>query len=739
MSLPRPDRSRLPYLPALDGLRGIALVAILLAHGGVDRVRGGHLALTAFFTLSGFLITALLLVERHTTGTVDLRQFWTRRARRLVPALLVCFPLIAAVVLLADTPPSDGLLLDAVAAATWVANWRFVLSDQSYADVFALPSPFQHFWSLAVEEQFYVVFPLLLLLVLGVRRARPRTGRLALLLGVLVVASTLQLAHLHAEGGVLGRAYYGTDARVAEILVGSLLALALVGPQGLRRLGRPAGAAVDALGVVGLGGLLVLALTLDESADLTYRGGFLLAACCTAAVVASGVRDGSPVHRLLSARPLVQLGLISYGVYLFHWPLFLLLTETQTGLSTGPLLVLRLAVVLTLAWLSHRLLEMPVRRNALPALPAFGGWATGALAGVVIVTAAGTAVTLPQVAEPDEVQAVSAPGLAPQPAVPAQEPVAAASPSATPPPPPPAAVSSPLAPRAAPAPRQAPPRRSPPPTVPPPSAPKAASGPRPKPAKTVPPKFVKDPTDEPVPTVPPRVPGRLRVAIVGDSIAGDLGTGLARYAEDAAADMQVVSFALGGCPVTRGEMRRVTEDRLFPVEEGCSWWADRQSDRWRAFTEYDPHLVLLSAGIDEAFDRKLDQWDDWLSPGDPRFDEHLVQEYRFAVGRLTSLGAEVMLADAPCADWDRYEPFRRMRNGDLRIRAVNLAYQRLSGVRRLDLNARVCPGGQYSDDVEGVENGRYDGFHFTVEAQDALARNWHGPLVEQAAEGRPRD
>jgi peptidoglycan/LPS O-acetylase OafA/YrhL len=334
-------------------------------------------------------------VERHQTGTVDLRQFWTRRARRLVPALLLCFPLVALVVLLSPERPTSGLVLDAVAAATWVANWRFIFAEQTYADLFALPSPFQHFWSLAVEEQFYLFFPLVLLAVLGVGAARARTGRLAVLLGLLVVASTVQAARLHAEHGPLGHAYYGTDARLAEILVGSMLALALVGPEGVRALSRWTRRAISAAGCAGLAGLVVLMLTLEKDADLTYRGGFLLAACCTGAVVAACLQPTSPVTRLLAWRPLVWLGVLSYGVYLFHWPLFQLLSARYTGLDGVPLLALRVSLVLGLAWLSYTLLERPVRNGGLPARPAIGGWATGAVAGVVIVAAASTAVTLP--------------------------------------------------------------------------------------------------------------------------------------------------------------------------------------------------------------------------------------------------------------------------------------------------------------------------------------------------------
>src|SRR3954447_7260701 len=191
-------RDRIPYSPALDGLRGLAVLAVLLFHASVPGVRGGHLGVSVFFTLSGFLITTLLVVERRTTGRIVLHRFWARRARRLVPAMILTFFLVAIVLKMSPESPNSGVLGDAIAAATWVANWRFILTGTSYADLFALPSPFQHFWSLAVEEQFYLLFPLLLLVVLGRRRGHPRTWLLAAVLSGLAVASTVQAALLFA-------------------------------------------------------------------------------------------------------------------------------------------------------------------------------------------------------------------------------------------------------------------------------------------------------------------------------------------------------------------------------------------------------------------------------------------------------------------------------------------------------------------------------------------------------------
>jgi hypothetical protein len=267
--------------------------------------------------------------------------------------------------------------------------------------------------------------------------------------------------------------------------------------------------------------------------------------------------------------------------------------------------------------------------------------------------------------------------------------------------------------------------------VPPPAAPPADD---PRPVEQTPPAALAPEHKDPVPNLPPRRAGALRVAVVGDSISANLGTGLQRWAANRP-DLQVVVFSMGGCPLARGGERRVTPGNDFEIDPECAWWGQPNSRRQVRFNEYQPHLVLLDAGIDEVFDRKLDSWDDWRSPGDPQFDDWLVAEYTQAVRQWTAGGAKVLLGDTPCSDWNRFEPFREMQNGDARVKAVNKAYLRITGVERLGLDARVCPGGRYSHDVEGVRDGRFDGFHFTPEAQDALARNWLGPIVMQTGAG----
>ncbi len=345
---------------AFDGLRGLAVIAVVLFHSQLAGARGGFLGVSAFFTLSGYLITSLLLAEHAATGRVALGAFWSRRARRLLPAAYVA---IAGVLLYGATVASGdqvrSLRGDAFAALGYVANWRFYFAGRSYEQLFSAPSPLLHFWSLAIEEQFYLLFPLLLLGLLRVTR-----GRRMLLGGVLAAGATASVV----AGSVLTtavsqtRVYYGTDTRAAELLIGALLAVVLSK--------RPAPAttpwtraSATLLGGAALATLITWWTSVGQTSSWLYHGGFALHAVLTAVVIAAARVDG-PVAWMLSRRPLELLGRISYGVYLFHWPIFLWLTPDRTRLSTIPLLGLRLAITLVLATLSFRLLEQPVQHGA---------------------------------------------------------------------------------------------------------------------------------------------------------------------------------------------------------------------------------------------------------------------------------------------------------------------------------------------------------------------------------------
>jgi peptidoglycan/LPS O-acetylase OafA/YrhL len=363
-----------------------------LFHGGFGWAAGGYLGVSAFFTLSGFLITALLLTEWRETGRISLRHFWSRRLRRLMPAALAA---LAGVVLfgaaVADADQLRNLRGDVFAALGYVANWRFVFSGQSYADLFAEPSPVLHFWSLAIEEQFYLCFPLLAVLALS--RFGLRTFRIVLVgLAATSVAVGLWLVAADAS---LDRLYYGTDTRAFELVVGALLACAFV-PAGSAR-SRAGRLTLQHAGVLALAAMLYLWTTLAQSDRWLHRGGLWVHALLAAAVVAAAVQAGGPVRALLSREPLRRLGLISYGVYVYHWPIFLWLDADRTGLSRLPLFCVRAAVTVALSVCSYRWLERPVRDGRRLTGSRRRRWAFApALAGALCVALVAVTANLPE-------------------------------------------------------------------------------------------------------------------------------------------------------------------------------------------------------------------------------------------------------------------------------------------------------------------------------------------------------
>jgi len=347
---------RYAYRPALDGVRALAVAGVLLFHGGVPFLPGGFLGVDAFFVLSGFLITSLLLSEHGSSGRIGLGAFWGRRARRLLPALVV---MLAAVVVLGRTllAPLDNALLvgDALATLGYVANWRMVYRGDDYFAQAADPSPLQHTWSLGIEEQFYLLWPILVVLALRWRRGRTLLLWLALLGTALSVLASLWWY----RPGDTDRDYFGTDSRAQALLIGCVLAILLIR--------RRAGWRLGGVAIVALLAQAWLWTHTSGTDPWLYHGGLTVAALSVALVLAHVVLSpASLTARALSVAPLVALGRISYGVYLWHWPLFGFVNADRTGLSGLSLLGLRLGLTLAVAAASYALVELPVRRGARP-------------------------------------------------------------------------------------------------------------------------------------------------------------------------------------------------------------------------------------------------------------------------------------------------------------------------------------------------------------------------------------
>ncbi|MBX6388418.1 MAG: acyltransferase [Frankia sp.] len=367
-----PFLAPLGHNPALDGLRAFAVLAVIGYHAGLSWVPGGLLGVDLFFVLSGFLITGLLIAEYRATRRIDLRDFWIRRVRRLLPALLLLLVAVAAYAKFIAAPADVAKIrMDALASLFYVANWRFALSDQSYFDHFSAPSPLLHTWSLAVEEQFYVLWPLIVFLLMRHsartvdrwKGQRQKAQSAALTVAVLgAEASALIGLVLLVLGTDPSRIYYGTETRVQALLTGAALAVwraqrkQLPSERGKKML--------SWAGVAAAGALLVIWATVDGESRGLYAGGFLGVAVIVAVLVAAVVEvPNSPIARVLSFGPLTYIGKISYGLYLWHWPVFLAMSASRTGLTGVPLLLARLAVTLAFTLLSYYLVENPIRRQ----------------------------------------------------------------------------------------------------------------------------------------------------------------------------------------------------------------------------------------------------------------------------------------------------------------------------------------------------------------------------------------
>ena len=354
--------ARLPHRRGIDGLRAFAVAAVLLYHADVTWLPGGFLGVDVFFAISGYLITSLLVAELAQTGRVSLRAFWVRRARRLLPAVIALLVGVTLLALLHAEDAGARLRGDVAAALTYVSNWWQIVRGETYFESFGRPPLLRHLWSLAVEEQLYVLVPAAL--AWFGRRGTLRRDRLALGALGLAAASSILLARLW-ETDDPTRAWFGTDTRSTALLVG--VALALVLPLG-RHVPAVRGAARRALDAVAGGvlvGLTALMLLLDDRSPVLPHGGFAATAVLSGVAVVVASHPSSRVGRVLGCPPLVWLGTRSYAIYLWHWPIFAL---TRPGLDVQldgwRLLWFRLLLTAVAAEVSWRLVEQPWRTGA---------------------------------------------------------------------------------------------------------------------------------------------------------------------------------------------------------------------------------------------------------------------------------------------------------------------------------------------------------------------------------------
>ena len=677
-----PDASprgvNLSYMPGLDGIRGVGMLNIMGVHAGVWLTGGGFFTLDSFFALSGFLISSLLIAEWQRRRTIRLATFWARRARRLLPALFVMLlgvSFIFGVLVPLGTYPS--LRGDALASLFYFANWHFIANSSNYFDQTALTSPLIHMWSLALEEQFYLVWPLVVLGVLKFFRS------LWVLLSVCVVgalASALEMALLFKPGNTT-RLYFGTDTHAQSVLVGATLAvgLALWSERRKRRdrAQQPDGSTdamvatgydwgartatgrwlLTAVGALGIVVSAVLYTSVNPGEAFVYRGGFLLAALAASAVLLSVCcAQQSPVSRILSFAPFTFIGRISYGMYLWHFPLFIYINHARTGLSGWALFGVRFVPTLLIAMASFTLIERPIRTGTF-----FASWRAWLATPLSIVAVAGAVL------------------------------VATVAPSAS------AAL------------------------------PETAAGVLPAtPIRTeVPAAYA----DSPV-----------RVLLVGDSEALTLGFGLnaAIAADPGRYHMTLVDGGIVACGVADGTTftkagvsgqqigwpcsphpakGKCPPGGIFGPNQDvpCQAWTAAWTDWIR---QVDPNVVVLLAGGAEVLDRVYDGRTTNIL--DPVFAAYVKSQLEKAVRIGTDHGALMVLMSKPCqstgeqpdgSPWPEDSPARQAVYNSL-LRQV--AEQSPSTVYLQDLNSYICPGGTYEASLNGVPVRSTDGVHFVI-------------------------
>jgi peptidoglycan/LPS O-acetylase OafA/YrhL len=657
------SRTGRPYWPALDGWRGLTIWIAISVHAGYFTA-GGVLSLDTFFVLSGFLITGILLREwlkndDRGAGRIDLPGFWARRARRLLPGLFVV--LAAVLVYAAFLAPALGLDRvrgDVLGSLFYVANWHFIFSGQSYFSVFTAPSPVLHLWSLAVEEQFYLFWPPIVLGLLWFARRRMRAEHAIAALGVVAllgaIASAVLMASLYVPGGDPSRVYYGTDTRAQAMLIGAALAVVVTLHGPLRsRAGR---AALSAAYPVAFVFVLLpwFATNATRVHDFFYGQFGLLAYSCATAIVIWRLAQPSPgiLGRGLQLAPVIWVGAISYEMYLWHWPLYLVITPGRTGLSGLPLLFVRLASVVVLAALTHFFVGEPIRRGVRLRSPNLARIAT---AGLVIAVGVG---------------------------------VFAATVSARP------MLNGNFG--------EVGDRRAPP---------AATSQARAVPTGTADAGRATEARSAPI-----------KVMVIGDSQGVTLAQGFdakpGATGLSAQPGLAVWDRAILGCPISSNPYFIIGGDRAQNKCGGLGKW----KEQWTAdVANFRPDVVVVQAGAWDVYDAVTPQGS-VVRPGDPVWTRRYTDDVVQLFDTLSATGATVLAISAPCYGGTAVSaggdtPAERL--DPTRVAAVHDVWKsaaRAGGFRMLDLDATLCPRGTSDASI------RQDGAHYSNDGANQVAK-----------------
>lgn len=659
--------SGITYQPALDGLRAVSVVLVLLFHSGVPWMRGGYLGVSVFFTLSGFLITLLLLEEHHRTHRVSLANFYARRVRRLLPASLICLAAIVVAYWAGEFRFVAGMRRQLIGALAQVYNWVRIDGSSSYADLFArapaLTSPLEHYWSLAIEEQFYLVWPIVAWAIIRfcLRRGRDTFVAFGALAAVFAISSPVVAKLTSPEF-----AYWSTPTRLSELLVGATAAAWL--HRGAKLPSRSSQVSIVATLLV-----VILAIWLPSDSGPAYSGGMAPIALLSAALILS-LQVVGPVQRWLSLSPVVWIGRVSYGVYLFHWPVFVVLRAHGWRLDQFAGLALALAATFAIAAASFYAVELPVRSSAWPPQRTFVVAAAGFVA--IAVTIAVTPVsrgflevnrrTLEEVriepVEPGDTLAPLTEEIVPTTSASDVDVVSTTSTS---------------------------------------------------------------PSPEPLTVALPATPNRpVRILLAGDSTASSVGEGIAAWAAEHSGYAQLDVLWCAGC----GFMQGGKIVNFGGAEKQSAIFVAQ--DLPQRVELLMPDVVVLMTSVDDIATREWSAAEGPLTPFDTAFRERLRQSYGDVTEGLLGLGVRTVVwivPPVPNGKWpfpELHEVARYEIQHDV-IREVATA---IPGASYIDLDQWMTSAGHIDE-----ESWRPDGTHFAEAAATELAATFLGPRLVRAA------
>lgn len=350
------------YIPGLDGLRALAVLTVIAYHFNFSWAKGGFLGVDIFFVLSGYLITSTILPIQGNHLTLNLREFWFGRIRRLLPAAYFMIMTVLVWVMLFNRELLNTVRGDAISSIFYTSNWWFIFHKLSYFDIFGSPSPLKNLWSLAIEEQFYFIWPIALTVGLSIFKNR---SKLSIAVFLVALSSAILMSILYHPGTDPSRVYYGTDTRLFELLIGC--SLALIWPMkrlSSKKLSAGLSNTLNITSMIAFGIFIICIFLVDEYQVFLYRGGLLLVCINAAILIACVCHPASFLGNLLSWKPLRWIGSRSYGIYIWHYPVTVLGTPVQEiGNPVFWRVGLQLAIILIIAEFSYRFIETPIRKN----------------------------------------------------------------------------------------------------------------------------------------------------------------------------------------------------------------------------------------------------------------------------------------------------------------------------------------------------------------------------------------